>query len=225
MSLSAFLESLLDNGRTRVSAFAELSDSERVATQELLTRFHRDYRATLPHTSPALDLEAACWAAERIYRACQFLVFRELGESLIQAELGIPCPQPTNPDTVYSVDLTMRFLPDLLRMTRQRSAAYPLGLALRRLACDWPLSSVGMPAWQEDQPEQAATTALADLKPILGDPCLRQLYADRIVERNDRTRLNDPRVREAVRACWGLHPELAPDLAAAVDQLEQQGAT
>ena len=66
----------------------------------------------------------------------------------------------------------------------------------------WPLSSVGV-----------ANLGTVDPPPFVHHDCLLQLYVDRIIASKDRSRMNDPVVREAIRAAIGLYPELAPEIA------------
>jgi len=68
-----------------------------------------------------------------------------------------------------------------------------------KIARAWPLSSVGV-----------AGVSDVDVDPFIDHPSLRRLYADRIVERRDASRLGDPRVRAAVREAIGAHDELVP---------------
>ena len=79
------------------------------------------------------------------------------------------------------------------------------------IANAWPLSSVGV-----------SGVEAGGLEPILDDECLRRLYVDRIIARDDRSRLTHPRVREAVMEAVGMYEELAPQLVSAVKELESQ---
>jgi hypothetical protein len=84
-------------------------------------------------------------------------------------------------------------------------------VALRRFACAWPLSSVG----------------IADLGPldddavavIAGDEGLRRLYVDRILRHDDAVRVQDPRIARAVAAAVGEHREFARSVLAVHEAL------
>ena len=89
-----------------------------------------------------------------------------------------------------------------MSLARGISEDDPLVVELLKLCRDWPLSSVG-----------ARGVGEVDASAILAEPCLRRLYADRVVERGDASRLQDPRVAEAVREGVGGFPALAPALA------------
>ncbi|WP_157447633.1 hypothetical protein [Chthoniobacter flavus] len=201
MDLPEFLIQLGENG------LAVVSDQETIggAVEEIVRGWDAVQRQNLPGTAPDLVPAAATWAAIRLYRGCQALVCREIPPAEMAAFLREPCPCPESPAVDYSVDLVFRFLPDLLAIARRVSTDDPLVTELLALARAWPLSSVGM--------EGVGTVNAARL---LRDPCLRQLYIDRILLSGDTARLNDDAVRAAAKAALGAYPELAPEIATAL---------
>jgi hypothetical protein len=102
----------------------------------------------------------------------------------------------------YSVDLTFRYLPDLVRIARTAASDDPLVGALRTWCRRWPLSSVGV-----------AQLGEIELGPIAKSAGLMQMYVDRIIAREDLDRLAGGPAREAVRGTLGMYPELAPKIA------------
>jgi hypothetical protein len=138
------------------------------------------------------------------YRACQFVAFRDAGEEIMAQTMAVACPHGDPPSVHYSVDLTFRYLPGLIKLARSASQRDPLLTHLARWAVEWPLSSVGM-----------AVIGPVQIGPWARDPCLLGLYVDRVIERCDASRLSDEHVREAVQQAVGLFPELAPKMAAA----------
>ena len=199
MSLVAFLNGLLTDGRVRVAATAEIAASDRLEAEQVLAAYERQYRLDLPGEPPPLQGDAALWAAAMLREACRFAAFRDLGEEA----MGVFGERPNfsaDPSSVhYSVDLTFRFLPDVIKQARTASEQDPLVKRLLQLAREWPLSSVGM-----------AGVDGGNTEAVVRHPCLLRMYADRIIAAGDWTRLADPRVREAVQAAVGLFPELAP---------------
>ena len=77
----------------------------------------RDDRLPLV-TAPRLVPEVATWAAERFYRACQFLVYREADADQVRAGCAVPCPAAAAPEVCYSADLIFRCLPDVFALAR-----------------------------------------------------------------------------------------------------------
>jgi hypothetical protein len=203
MSLSTFLRSLFDDGRVRLPTLVPLDDSAISQADAELLVFDRLARLELPGEAPVLDRNAARWAAILLFRACQFVVHRDVPAPVVVHELSLPCPSPRGPSVDYAADLTFRFLPDLFTFARSAAENDPLVAALRDLARQWPLSSVGI-----------AGLGPLDVASFFDHPALRTLYIDRILARSDESRLDDPRVREAVETAVGAHRELAGKLAA-----------
>jgi hypothetical protein len=77
------------------------------------------------------------------------------------------------------------------------------------IATRWPLSSVGIPG-----------IGPAEIDVLAGHPCLLKMYVDRIIARRDVGRCCDPRIGHEVRKALGLFPQLAPEIAAAVETEE-----
>src|SRR5207253_2041538 len=136
-----------------------------------------------------------------LYRACQCLVYRDLELHQALPEQKVRGPGARTPADHYSADVVLRFLPDVWRLSRDVASADPLVKYLQELAGLWPLSSIGMPDVQ-----------VAHLGEFLDDRCLVTLYADRILDRKDRSRLADPRARSAVQSAIGPFTDLAPEM-------------
>ncbi|HSI84351.1 MAG TPA: hypothetical protein VK970_11245 [Candidatus Methylacidiphilales bacterium] len=204
MDLAVFLTELLERGVARVSTGFFTTPLHDADAERVIADLDFFARANCPGKAPELDPTAALWAAAILYRACQFLHIRDLGTDVIVPAMQERCPRPVDaPSTTYSVDLVLRFLPDLLRMASRLSPEDPLVALLKNLAREWPLSSIGA----ADVPGPMKLTS------ILAHPALAALYRDRVIEFEDESRLADDRVRAAVRAALGGHPELCPALA------------
>lgn len=204
VTLSEFLTCLFRDGRVRAARPAEISDKELRAADEVLRAFEQEYRQDLPATPPSLCLPVARWAATMFYRACQFVAFRDTGEEIMAQTMAATCPHGDLSSVHYSVDLTFRYLPDLVKLAQNASQADPLLAHLASWAAQWPLSSVGM-----------VVAGPVQIGPWARDPCLLGLYVDRVIAHCDASRLCDRHVRDAVRQAIGLFPELAPKMAAA----------
>lgn len=205
VTLSEFLNRLFSDGRVRVSRPAKISDAELRTADETLSEFEQEYRRELPDAPPPICLPAARWAAAMFYRACQFVAFRDSGEEIMAQTMALACPCGDPPSVHYSVDLTFRYLPSLVKMARSAAPSDPLLTYLARWTVEWPLSSVGM-----------AVAGAIEIGPWTSDRCLMGLYVDRVIARGDASRLTDPQVREAVRQALGPFSELAPKMAAAI---------
>jgi len=204
VSLPAFLHSLLKTGHVQVSQPEQDEPlSGTLDTDKLLSDFEQSWRLDFPGEAPSFHGPSAGWAAKMLYRAAQAAVFRDISEPVLRDRLGVACPQVGDgTGRHYSVDLVFRFLPDLAALARHNSPEDPLLRVLQSWANQWPLSSVGMKGVET-----------VDMGAIAGHRGLLQLYADRILAREDFSRLSDPRVQAAVRESVGAYAELSPALA------------
>jgi MoxR-vWA-beta-propeller ternary system domain bpX4 len=211
MSLHLFLRDLEENGRVKVAppedtAIPNTDD----AVADELREFDRHARLEMAFEAPPFREVPALWAASKLYRACQLFVFREPDDAT-QRALVEPCPERVSPSVSYSVDLSLRFLPDVVTLVRAASGVNALLSELLRLAREWPLSSVGI---------QSLDVSTCDIEYFLDHPGLRQLYVDRIIARRDVPRATHATVRDGIRQAVGLFPALAPSFAATLQTTE-----
>jgi hypothetical protein len=199
MSLSQFLASLAESGRVAISLdLTEIVDAE---AEPILLEINRLTQPNLAGDAPEYVPAVGLWAARLLHFGCQFLVCRDLDEKVINQAFQEPCPYPRSPATDYSADLTLKYLPDLIGMTRQVAAGDPLLQRLLVVAREWPLSSVGVSGLEN-----------MNIQSFIQHPSLRQLYVDRILAQQDLTRLGNPQVDGALRDALGAFPELCGKL-------------
>ena len=214
MGLAEFLQALFEHGKVRVGAPGDaISGGEWAYVDAVWAERHAAEVAEFPGPIPPLSPPAARWAAEQFHRACQFAVYRDAGADKIAAALAALCPAAPAASRHVSVDLTFRFLPDLYRLAHAASPDDPLCERLGNWAADWPLSSVGI-----------ANVNPRNIDDVLDHAGPRTLYVDRIIARRDRSRVSEPRVRQAVLAAIGSYRELAADLAGALANGEEPNA-
>ncbi len=205
MSVKSFLIALLENGKVRVDRPREEPAREIAGAEDVLRQMDGHARLEAPGDAPRLSLPAAVWGALTLYRGAQLLVHRDASADFVKEAMSTPCPEKPSANVAWSVDLALRYLPDLLSLARGVAEDDPLVAELARIAGEWPLSSVGV-----------REAEARDVSVLVGHPCLRRLYADRVLERRDLARLSDPRVREAVREAIGAHAEMWPEAAKAL---------
>jgi hypothetical protein len=198
MSYAEFLTSLFDDGRVSVPLLAPLSDEELRAGDKVMAVCEQDYRLEMPGDPPQFVPAAARWAAVRLFRACQFTVFRDVEAETLHAELSGNCEQPASPEIHYSIDTVFRYLPDLAKLARGAAEHDPLLGHITRWARQWPLSSVGMSGIE-----------IEGIDKIVQHASLLQLYVDRVIARQDTSRQADDRIRVAIESGLGMYPELA----------------
>lgn|GEM_PF-2306480 len=205
ISPAEFFNALLTSGFAGVARGAlSGADGERVMKRvfdELLEDFRGDAKE-LPWQP-----QVAAEALQYFYRLCQALVDRAMTDEQVRA-LCAAVPAPSNaPSDVLAADLTLRHLPELYGMAKSMSSGDPLVSGIEEAARRFPLSSVGI-ALKGPLPEVVALQRHAGLW---------RLYIDRVIERQDVSRLVDEHVRLAVADALGEHAlQLAPKLAAAL---------
>lgn len=193
----SFVNSLLERGAVRVPGPTEPSPGD---WADAVAELDRAVRPEMAFDPPPVDEPAAIWGLQMLYRGCQCLAHRDVDAETVGRMLAEPCPSArASAAACYSVDLALRYLPDLLSLARGIAPDDPLVTSLMRLANAWPLSSVGVKGVGE-----------IDIRPFANHPSLRQLYVDRIIARSDVSRLGDAGIAGSVRAAVGNFPELAP---------------
>lgn len=207
MRLAGFLQELLDSGQVTVAGQVDAFTADEVQqATEVLRDYHAADLLEMPGTGPAFDPVAAVWAAQLLYRAIQLALLRELGEDIVRGLLA-DFPEPVTAEAVYSVDLTFRYLPDLLQLAQGLAPDDVLVARLREMAGQWPFSFVGVAALPTDR----------GLSPVLAHPSLRLAYADRVVRARDRDRAGQPAVAALVQAALGDYGALLwPDFQAVI---------
>lgn len=209
MSMTAFLDGLFADGRVRVDRENAFAEEELRRADDHLSSFEQVYRDHLPGLPPPLSIVAARHGAILLYRICQFLVFRDLDENTIRQELNRDPQENPSPSMHYSMDLTMRFLPDAMKLAYGKSSDDPLVAESMKVAARWPLSTVGI-----------VTPDPSIVDTFIGNPCLLRLYVDRILARGAVDLLSDDRVRAQVECAIGAFPELAARVAEVIGRNE-----
>ncbi|RTQ48802.1 hypothetical protein EJV47_14445 [Hymenobacter gummosus] len=207
MFLTQFLDELLSHGAVAVARRPDTFEPvDLEAATVLLTDYHADDALHLPHQAPAFEPAAALWAAEYLYFTVQLTLVRELDAAVVAERLP-DYPGELTPAALYSADLLLRYLPNLLSLARGLAPDDVLVARLQRLAGRWPLSFVGHPGPAEEAAEAQ----------VLAHPALRQEYVDRIIQAQDQARAARPALRPLVHAALGSHAaRLWPDFHAFV---------
>lgn len=194
-----FLRELFTTGEVRVTVYAKRDWEFDADVNAVLQEWDVAARAELAGEVPALDIDAASWAARQLFKACQCLVDRDVDAAVVSAELSLACPVAHGPGTDYSVDLIYRFLPDLLALSRRLAPGDGVTRILETWAHEWPLSSPGV-----------CLSGAVLLDGFIHHPSLRRLYVDRVTALIAKDRLDHADVRRWMQADLAAYPSLAP---------------
>ncbi len=211
MGYCQFITDLFEDGRVTVPEVSPLTDEEVSAGDEVIAEYERVCRMELPGTAPQFVEAAGRWAGTRLFRACQFAVYRDFGEETLKEELEVPYSETNSPNVHYTVDLVFRYLPDLAKFAGSAAEQDPLLGHLYRWAQEWPLSSVGMSGVDE-----VMIDGFAD------NSSLMLLYADRIIATGDKTRLSCAAVRHVVQRALGMFSDLAQGITVALSEQDDR---
>lgn len=209
--LGDFLEQLSNRGDILLASREPPTPEERVGAVGPLRAWDRQERDRLGHPLPSLREEDALAALVVLYRACQLLVYRDLPEEAVAEAFAEAPPPSTEPEAVWSVDLSYRYLPDLARLAVGLSPGDPLVAAIREQAARWPFSSVGMEAG-----------AAGGIDSVLVHPGLRRIFLDRVVAAGDRGRAGRPEVAFLLREEAGAYAELLTPLGIQRDEVDEE---
>ena len=196
MKLSQFISDLFENGNVTIAGgLHDFDTADRAATAQLLQKQYQRSILEMPFEAPEFDEAAAFWGASFIYRTVQFILLRDLDEEKIKTHLQDFVGEKT-PEVIYSVDLTFRYLKDLLGLAKGLSPNDPLVIRLKVMAGQWAFSSVGISSLEN-----------VEEGIILKNDSLRTAYIDRVIAAKDLKRTNHDTVKELVAAALGNHQE------------------
>jgi hypothetical protein len=192
VQLDQFIQDIIQQGKVTVDGnVAPFSVEDLQAATERLREYYDQQKMELTATVPAFDAAAAIWAAGFLYRAVQLVMLRNLGEDAVN-KLLTSYEDVISPEAILSVDLSFRYLPNLMGLAKGLSPEDVLVKRLREAAVQWPFSSVGIKL--EDE---------LNIEPIMNNACVRRSYIDRIVTARDIKRCNNTQVKEYIQEALG----------------------
>lgn len=205
MQLVQFIQDIIQQGKVTVDGqVTPFSDEDKQAATQRLREYYELQKQELTATVPAFDGPAAIWAAGFLYRAVQLVMLRDLGDEVVN-KLLTPYDGAVTPEAVLSVDLSFRYLPNLVGLAKGLAPEDVLVKRLHEAAVQWPFSSVGMKVEGD-----------FNLDVILNNTCVRRSYIDRIITARDIKRSNNPQIKEYIKEELGdyghvLWPGWKPD--------------
>lgn len=146
-----------------------------------------------PYSAPPFDPAAALWAAKTMNMAAQLLLYRENKPE--DLESFFPAyEKEINGSAMLSADLCLRFLPGTVKEMKLIDSMDSIILLLERILIQWHYSGISYPL----DPEKP------DLQTVTNDPCLLQLYLNRILHYKNIKLALHPLFRERISANLGL---------------------
>jgi hypothetical protein len=169
-----FLAQLLDDGKIVFRSARPPEDRPRARDVETLARAFESYQLTVAGPPIRFDPQVAAGAAEFVRQASFALVSRAEGVAVLEKRLRLPGP-PVTASQHLSADLTLRYVPQIVRRSRGLDPFDPLAGLLEKALRFWPLSGV------LSEGEEGRSVALD----FDGHAGLMLMYAERLIQ-NDR---------------------------------------
>jgi hypothetical protein len=200
LKISTFLTDLFETGQVTIGHEIEAINAfETGATLQLLQKYYTLDSWYVPAKQPDFHPEAALWGAQFVYAAVHLTVLRHIDAEIVE-QLLTDFAGDTTPETLYSVDLSFRYLPELLGLAKGLAPSDSLVDVLKTRLQRWSFSAVGIDFGDGAQPTNTQI--------IAQHPALRLAYVDRIIEKQDLKRaLHEPE-REWVKTALGGYPSL-----------------
>lgn len=194
VTLAKFITDLTELGNVTIAAkVVPFEEHEQQEAISILKQYYTTQILEMPYTAPEFLDEAALWGAIFVYRTAQAILLREMTNDQVKKYL---CPFSGNPspEAIYSIDLTLRHLPDLMHFAKGLAPDDIVVQILQLTALQWPFSSVGTPLTEE-----------TDSTFIRLHPSLKYAYVDRIIQKQDHKRLTHPEIYDLVQTALGTY--------------------
>lgn len=195
--ISVFLKDLWEEGKVLVKQefIQEFSEEEKDKTLLLLRKYYEQDALNQAFVVPQFSQESAWWSLQYFFYVVQFTCIRSFTEEQVLAILKDFEGEETV-ETIYSVDLIFRQLPNILNLAKGLAPDDVLVKCIHQQIEKWCLSSVGISL------ENYTHESL-----ILENKALKILYIDRIIEKKDKKRLDNPLINEQVLIALGGYKE------------------
>lgn len=143
---------------------------EALITGDFLREVYDWEKQNYPFTPPEFDWTAALWSAKVVYFSAQLLLFRETAIEEVETLLR-PYTDPPTINNILSVDICLRFLPDILNKLKAIDPEDELIPILEPFLVQWHYSAFNYPIEETN----------LDFNTVVSNDCIRQLYSDRII--------------------------------------------
>jgi len=146
-----------------------------------------------PYESPIFNADASLWAALTVYISAQLILYRETKEADLVNILP-PYSLEITPAAILSADLCLRFLPDMITQLKLIDSEDALIGLLENILHTWHYSGISYAAQVSD----------LELTNLPSNPCLHQLYANRILYYKKESLATHPIFKDTVMANLGI---------------------
>ncbi len=172
----------------------EISEDEQNMVIEYLARSYKIERNTYTFDLPTFDPTAALWAAKTIYYAAQLLLYRDFEAKNVK-ELVYNYEGEMNVSSMFSADLCLRFIPDLITELKTINSEDPLVEILENIAYTWHYSSIHYTFYEKE----------LDFSLIMKDKILKKAYCERVILYKNRKLALHEALTSEIKSQLGAH--------------------
>ena len=194
MTLSQFILNLLEKGQVLLEGkLRDFSKTELEEAAKVLKVYYDHDKIEMPYQAPDFEPGSALWGATYLYHTMQLSLLRDENEETVREYLTASTASKT-PSVIYSADLMLRYLPQLLNISKGLAPDDVLVKCLMETAVQWPFSSIGI-----------VLTETPNLDPILENQSLRIAYIDRIIQSKNQKNIYNEKVTKLINEALGDH--------------------
>ena len=182
-----------------VILFEQLLQVDTFEKESVMQFLKEEYLAESSHYPfkvPEFHPEAALWAALTSYIGAQLILFRQNLPDEIEPLFPVATFQPT-PATILSVDLCLRFLPAMTEQLNLIDTEDLLIDILEKRLHIWHYSGIA----------HSLAAETLDLSVVHSDPCVQQLYLNRITQYKNIELAKLPSISPLLRANMGIYQD------------------
>jgi hypothetical protein len=173
-----------------------ISREEQVLTTSYLQAEYEHESLSYPYaTSPDFNADLALWAAQTVYIAAQLMLYRENKAKELSTLLPSYSGHITNADDMLSADVTLRFLPAIIKHLHLIDPEDPLIPILEEHLKTWHYSGISYPLETKD----------LSFENIAQNKCLQKMYTDRVITYKNMSLAQHPIIAPWVKACLGIY--------------------
>lgn len=163
----------------------------------LLQEKYNDESLGYPYNAPPFDKQSAYWSSKILFYTAQLVMYREHDASAL-TDIIKPFRFDMTPSAILTADLSLRFLPGLLKHLEQINIEDELIPLLRDLLNQWHYS--GLLSDIEVNGQQFTEA--------YDNPCLRQLYVDRVITQKQNKIGHMIKIKSQVKSALGNYEHL-----------------
>jgi len=164
---------------------------------KLLASTYMEESQGYPFQAPPFNEAAAIWSSKIVFYTAQLILYREHDANTL-TEIITPFQQEKTTSAITTADLSLRFIPSLLGYLEKINVEDELIPLLKEILKDWHYSGL-LSNLNLEEPQ--FTTAY-------DDPCLLQLYVDRVIEQKQKKIGQLDQLKPLVMSALGNYEQL-----------------